>query len=212
MEKKQRRWQLALILSVIALTIYNIFPTLLYYAKPLKTPISAEQAEEALRHISARTDQLESEAIEWLGSYCQLLGIKPIQIQSTPDAPHLIALSFSKSEEAAKLRTFLPRAGSLISHIPAQLTLAAPTENPKEVLIQRRIALRFSDHAPQDFFSFVPKTQDGHLSPLYREVIQDRIAFIASSLSTPHPKQHPLAPATSILEIAQLHASRPELA
>lgn len=211
MEKKQRRWQLALIFSVIALTIYNIFPTLLYYAKPLKNPISAEQAEECARQICSRVDHLEDEAIEWLSSYCQLLGVKPSQIHSNQDAPHLIALSFSKSEEAAKFRKFLPRAGSLISPVPAQLTLAAPSENPKEVLVQRRIALHLPPNSAKDFFEFVPKMQEGHLAPLYRDLVQDRMGFIANVLSKPIAPHSPIPLATSILDIAQLHKVRPEL-
>lgn len=41
---KKKNWQLYLILVVIALTIYNILPTVFYYSKPLKSAITKERA------------------------------------------------------------------------------------------------------------------------------------------------------------------------
>ena len=40
---KQKKWPLVLILSVVALTIYNILPTIFYYAQPLKSAVCEEE-------------------------------------------------------------------------------------------------------------------------------------------------------------------------
>lgn len=171
--EKQKKWQLFLILAVIALTIYNILPTVFYYCKPLKSPISQSQAEEIASSIEKRVNQLESESRDWISSFCDLLRIQPQSI--TPDAQNWV-VAFAKSEEAAKFRKIFPRAGSLIPFAPAQLSLAPQDENSKEVIVQRQIPI----HLEQKYFSFAPKD-----SSLYRELVIDRAAQIAYSLAGP---------------------------
>ena len=55
---KKRKWQFALILTVILLTIYNILPTLFYYFQPLGSPVSQSVAEKTALDIAARVDQV----------------------------------------------------------------------------------------------------------------------------------------------------------
>src|SRR5476651_922904 len=119
---KKRKWQLVLILAVVVLTIYNILPTLFFYSKPLKSPISTEQAETIAHDIAGRVNAIEPKSIDWLNSYCRLLNIKPLSIQTKNTG--ILSMQFAKSEEAELVRKFLPRAGSLISFFPAQLRLA----------------------------------------------------------------------------------------
>jgi SecD/SecF fusion protein len=171
--EKQKKWQFFLILAVLALTIYNILPTVFYYCKPLKSPINQTQADEIATSIEKRVHQLESESISWLSSFCELLNVKPQSI--TPDSQNL-RVTFAKSEEAAKFRRFLPRAGSLIPFVPAQLSLAPQEENSKEVIVQRHV----STHLDKNFFAFAPKD-----SALYRELMIDRAAQIAYALAGP---------------------------
>ncbi len=171
--EKQKKWQLFLILTVITLTLYNILPTLFYYFKPLKDPITEIQAKEIAGSIEKRVNQLEIESKDWLLSFCELLQIKPQEIKS--NGSHWV-VRFAKLEEAAKFRKLLPRAGSLISFAPAQLGLAYQEESLKEVIVQRRIPVRMD----QTYFSFAPKN-----SELYREVIIDRAAQIAYALGGP---------------------------
>ncbi len=207
--EKQKKWQLFLILSVIALTIYNILPTVFYYCKPLKNPITQTQGEEIGASITKRVNQLEGEAKEWIHSYCKLLKIKPLSI--TSEEPNLIA-TFAKSEEAALLRRFLPRAGSLIPFVPAQLSLAPQEEMGKEVIIQRQIPTSLSPKS----FSFVPMD-----TPLYREVMIDRAAQIAYALAGPSDAAVALSTgdsryleplATQINAIAEMQAINPAVA
>src|ERR1700678_1649683 len=80
--EKQKKWQFFLILAVLVLTIYNILPTLFYYSKPLKNPISEQQAEEIRSSIVQRVADLETDAKDWISSFSSTLGLKPQAIQS----------------------------------------------------------------------------------------------------------------------------------
>lgn len=171
--EKQKKWQFFLILAVIALTIYNILPTVFFYCKPLKTLIGEPQANDISSSIAKRVNQLEPESKEWLASYCDLLHLKPLSI--TADGQNWV-IAFAKSQEAAQFRKAFPRAGSLIPFVPAQLGLTAQEDASKEVIVQRQIPVRLD----QKFFSFAPKD-----SALYRELIIDRAAQIAYSLAGP---------------------------
>lgn len=212
MEKK-RKTQFALILIVVALTLYNILPTLFFYAKPLRSPVSKEMAEQAAAEIAERVDLLEEEAIAWLDSYCRLLNVHPQSITSDSSSSDLIHIKFSKSEEAQTLRKFLPRAGLLIPFAPAQLGVVPPSDNLKEVTIQRRIGLRLKDKA---LFQYIPKVEAGEISAQYRALIQDRLSAVAKILSGPaqeFEQEGSLGSiASSILEISTLHPNHPEFA
>jgi SecD/SecF fusion protein len=171
--EKQKKWQLFLILAVIALTIYNILPTIFFYCKPLKNAITESTAQEISSSIEKRVNQLEPESKEWLASFCDLLSLKPLSI--VLDGSNWV-VTFAKPEEAAKFRQVLPRAGSLIPFVPAQLSLPPQEEAAKEVVVQRQIPTRLD----RKFFSFAPKD-----SPAYRDLIIDRAAQIAYSLAGP---------------------------
>src|SRR3990167_5659548 len=181
--EKQRKWQLFLIFTVLALTIYNILPTIFYYSKPLKSTINPNQGKEIAASIERNVNQLESDTKDWIASFCELLQLKPLSIVS--DA-QFVTVRFAKAEDASRFRQFLPRAGSLISFAPAQLRLASAPEDgsSNEVVVQRRIPIRLDSN--RSLFSFVSKKEaDGTRSPEYREIILDRAAQIALALSGP---------------------------
>ncbi|MGB7978653.1 MAG: protein translocase subunit SecD [Chlamydiales bacterium] len=179
--EKQKKWQFFLILAVIALTLYNILPTLFYYLKPLKGPIDAVQAEEIVSSIEKRVGALQAESKDWLLSFSRLIDVKPQAIQ--PDGRNWI-VTFTKSEDAAKFQRFLSRAGSLIPFVPAQLSLAPQEESTKEVLVQRRI----STGLDKKTFFFAPKR-----SQEYKTVIHDRAAQILLALAGPSESAAALA-------------------
>lgn len=179
--EKQKKWQLFLILAVIALTIYNILPTVFFYCKPLKSPITETQGKEIGSHIVKRLSNLETEAKEWISSFCDLIHVKPLSIQT--DDQNIIA-TFAKTEEASRFRKMFPRAGSLIPFVPAQLGLPPQEESSKEVLIQRQVPA----HLESENFSFAVQG-----SPLYREVILDRAAQMGYALAGPTEASFALA-------------------
>ncbi len=106
---KQKKWHVFLIFAVIALTVYNILPTVFYYARPLKQQIQQPQAAQTAEAIAARLSALESGSLSWAKSYCDLLSIKPLEIAFDPDLPGQIRIECSKTEDAARLRAMLPR-------------------------------------------------------------------------------------------------------
>lgn len=182
--EKQKKWQLFLIILVIALTIYNILPTVFYYAKPLKSPIDESRAKGVALSIAKRVDNLEKDCVAWLHSYCDLLKIKPSSIIIDNDNPQQVTVSFQKEADAKKLRTYLPRAGSLIPFSPSQLSLSRQNieENPKTVLIQRRIPIHFDPKGLDQYFTFSEKIHSGEITPLYQEIVFDRAAELGVAI------------------------------
>lgn len=168
--EKRKNWQLFLILAVIALTGYNIFPTVFYYAKPLKNPIEQPQAATLSGEIEQRINSLEDAAKSWVISYCDLLHIKPLSIKL--DTPQRISVQFAKLEEAKRLRSYIARAGALIPFTPAQMRPLPEKGEGKEVLIERLIPVHFD----RSMLQFAPKGSD-----LYAQVIADRVLQIERS-------------------------------
>lgn len=167
-----RKWQSLCIIAVMLLTVYNILPTLFFYSKPLQSPISAKQSESIALEIEQRVNQLEIETLNWLKSYCELIGVHPKSTTLDSENPQWISVQFAKSEEADRLRQLLPRAGSLIPFTPMALTLPATDSDPKVVTIQRQVPV----HLDHSLLTWNAKTNSG-----YQKIITDRAAQIIHS-------------------------------
>lgn len=166
--ERQRKWQFILILTVIAITIYNILPTIFYYLQPLKAPVSPAASESIAASIENRIAALEEETKDWLRSYCKLLQLHPDSITIDPEHPQFASISFSKSDEAARFRTFFPRAGSLIPFAPSQLSLAAQKdESSKTILVERKIPVRLQ----KEWFSYASKNDPSILSDRIDQIV-----------------------------------------
>ena len=211
MEKK-RKMQLALILAVMFLTVYNILPTLFFYAQPLKSELSPEAAAKEAAAIAKRVDSLEEQSVEWLGSYCQGLSLSPRKISLNPDYSGLVTLEFSKSEEAGKFKKFFPRAGSLIPFVHSQLSLI-PSDNPKTVLIQRKLDLPLGEG---QMLHYIPKYEGEAFSPQYQALLHDRAEAVTKAALSPTALPMDADPlpslASAVLDIAKFYESHPELA
>ncbi len=196
--EKQKKWHLFLILTVVALTIYNILPTLFYYGKPLKSPVEETQAQEIAASIEKRLVKLEEESKDWIASFCSLIGVKPEKIQSKESH---FTITFAKSEEATRFRKLLPRAGSLIPFAPAQLTLAPQEESLKEVRVQKRITAASS----KNHFSFAKKG-----SKLYHDFLLDGASQVTFALAGPSEQAfslYTLNPSSLQAIAFQIHAA-----
>jgi SecD/SecF fusion protein len=186
--EKRKRWQFVLICAVIFLTIYNILPTVFYYAKPLHRPIGESQATQIASNAAQRVNDLEKGSIDWLHSFCDLLKVKPAGIALDPKQPETISISFKSSQDAALFRKYLPRAGALIPFLPMQLSLVDGDETAvdKMVLVQRRIPVHFDQGQIGSFFQFTAKNDaQGNPTPLYRALINDRILEIGMAVGGP---------------------------
>ncbi len=185
--EKQKKWQLYLIVAVILLTVYNILPTVFYYSKPLKSPIDQTRALSIAEQITQRVNDLEPQAEEWLSSFCSLIKTPPLSIVIKEDQPQYITVNFKNLEDAKRFRQHLPRAGALISFVPAQLTLYDPLDTAsKSVIVQRRIPIHFEEDQLSNTFEYSTKfDQQGSPTPLYRALIEDRALQIGMSLGGP---------------------------
>lgn len=174
---KKKRWQLFLILSVIALTLYNILPTLLYYTKPLDRPIDEKKAREIELSIEKRILSLDADSTDWIRSFCRLLGVQGEKIFLGDDG--LFHIRFHKTEDRKRFQEFFPKAGASILFSPAQLSLVSSEENAqKELLIRRRSSAKIE----KGDFAFFTKG-----SKQYKEWILSRAEKIARCLL---PKGH----------------------
>src|SRR5579883_1290656 len=106
--EKQKRWQFVLIIAVLALTLYNILPTLFFYAKPLNKPIDEKPAFAIAGEACSRINDLEIFSEKWIRSYCKQLGIKPHKITIDPKNPEIASVTFTSADDASKLSRFLP--------------------------------------------------------------------------------------------------------
>ncbi|MDP1607802.1 MAG: protein translocase subunit SecD [Chlamydiales bacterium] len=172
----RKKWHLFLILSVIILTLYNIFPTIFYYSKSLQAPISEQQGNKIATDIAHRVNVLKEDSVLWVRSFCQLLQIKPVSIVFDEKAPQLGSVSFSREEDALRFRQSLPRAGSLIVFTPAQIELIDQTgqEHSKTVPFKRKVPLDLQ----AEMFSFADEN-----SPLYKDSLLDRASSVGSALT-----------------------------
>lgn len=182
--EKQKRWQLFLIVGVIFLTVYNILPTVFYYTKPLKSPITEKRANEVAQTIVQRVNNLEDQSLEWLKSFCDLLQVKPSSILLDKQNPEFISVSFTTTQDAEVFRSYLPRAGALIPFVPAQLSTYDSFKNEgKNVVVKRRIPIHFDPQQLQSFFQYSAKIDaNGQITPLYQALVNDRVLELGLAL------------------------------
>lgn len=185
--EKQKRWQFYLILAVIILTLYNILPTIFYYTKPLKDPITAERAKEVSTSIVSRVNDLEADSVAWLQSFSKMLGLKPTSIQTAASDSRLIEVTFKNAQEAGLFKRFLPRAGSTIPFVPAQLGLdATQDENSTKAVVVRQVGVRLDPADIDRLFVYSPTLEsDGKVAPFYRNLVNDRAIQLALAFGGP---------------------------
>ncbi len=183
--EKQKRWHFYLITAVILLTIYNILPTVFFYTKPLKKPVNQEMATKVGKSSLERINSLEKESLSWINSYCSLLEITPQLVELEKDNPQLVQVTLKSIKDAKTFRESFNRSGSLISFAPAQLGLAPieGAEESKTVAVQRKIPVHFNTSQSNTFFRFSNKFENnGTITPLYKDVLNDRLALLALSI------------------------------
>jgi len=182
--EKNKRWQLVVILMVLAWTLYNIFPTLIYYSKPLHRSIEKEGAESIERKIASRVNSLEGDAVEWVGAFCSMVGIKPTEISVDPEDSGLITLKVSTDSDMLKVKRFLPRAGMQIVFKPSQLFMGE--EGEKSVRVVRKVGIRLDEKNLSRYFRFLKKRDEmGVPTDEYFSIARDRFVEVAFACAGP---------------------------
>lgn len=186
--EKQKRWQFYLIIAVIVLTLYNILPTVFYYAHPLKDRIDASKANTVATAIVERVNSLEEDSQEWVASFSRLLGIKPTDIAFSQENPRLIEVSFKTPHDANVFRHFLPRAGAAVPFVPAQLELnpGDGSIDSKKVVIARQISVHLNPQDADKLFLFSSlRKSDGSIADLYQQIVYGRLEELAAAFGGP---------------------------
>ena len=194
--KKRKGWQLALILSVVLLAVYNILPTIFFYSQPLNEQIGEKGANEISVSMMKRVNNLEHDSLEWLESFNQLIGIKPLKVQPVKKNPQLIELQFSSLDDVTQFKNSLPAAGQLIPFYPSQLTLgqedptalyeAEEATNAHVVYVQRKIPMLFDTSEPNRYFSHSKMYHpNGEPTREYLSIIEDRLFQFALCIGGP---------------------------
>ncbi|MBS0635081.1 MAG: protein translocase subunit SecD [Verrucomicrobia bacterium] len=186
--EKQKRWQFYVIITVFILTLYNILPTVIFYSKPLKKPVDAPIAMQVATEISERVNSLEKESLEWVQAYSDLLRLHPKQIALSKNDPSVIVAQFPDDKEQKAFAKFLPRAGSLIPFVPAQLSLLDDKAADNSVTMLRNVGFHFNEKDPKALFHFAPKYENGKVSNFYYDLVADRMAGIATLLGGTSPQ------------------------
>lgn len=180
---KFKKWHVYLIALVMLLTLYNILPTVIYYSKPLNEPIDQKRAEQIALETMNRVNNLEIEAIEWIESFSKNLGLNPKSIQSLKQNPQPIEVAFSNPDQAKRFKAYLPRAGALISFVPAQLSLTSSIDqDPDVVIVERKINTKLNAQSVKELMHYVPKNSDGAISEAYKDLVLSRFNQIALTL------------------------------
>ena len=184
--EKRKRWQMFIILAVVVLTFYNILPTIFYYSKPLKKPITKQEAQKVSLAIVNRVNELEKFTISWLKAQSKNLGLKPTSISIDSQDPRLARVKFRKAEEANFFSQILSRAGNLITFDPARLypaRMGGDDVDNSTVIVERRIGVHLNPSQSDSYFHFVQKVTDkGAVSKEYQELIGERVISLAKSL------------------------------
>ena len=110
------------------------------------------------------------------------LKLKPLSIALDASNPQFVQIKFKDHAEAQKFRNYLPRAGSLIGFVPAQLDVYDRDLTSKTVVVQRRIPVHLDTKTIQNYFQFGSK-RDANGSPtdFYRAIVEDRLVFLGTS-------------------------------
>ncbi len=182
--KKSKKWRLPLIIIILALTFYNIFPTLFYYSKPLRSQVNEKMAKNIAHKSIDRILSLEGFSIKWIKSFCNLINVNPNSIKINQDSLEM-QVEFTKVEDARKFKKFLPKAGSLINFSPAQLSLSKQEKEGegKVVFLQRQIPSIEKNINKESLFSFGYKKDDkGLITDFFKEIVFDRTNEIANCI------------------------------
>ena len=180
---KNTRWQLFVILLVLAWTLYNIFPTILYYTKPLSRPVHQDEVLKIEQNILERLKEKPQDTIDYLKSFCSLVNVHPVSIVADPNDTTFITLTLKNAEETNLVRKLLPQAGAVIPEKSAQISIIGVDGNT--VKIARRPGLTLPSEKEQPFFTFVEKKVNDTASPQYRALVKERFIPIALAASRP---------------------------
>ncbi len=203
-------WRLWTILAALLVTIFQIAPTIIYYARPLRGEVTSQQAAQIGRDLIKRAERLEKETLSWINQLCKECSQKPSSIELDPSDPKRIIVKTTSIQQARALRPLLSRAGASLPFGPAQL-LALPQEqgdDERMIYLVRRVGYR-SPANSSELVNFVAKSDETN-SP-YLELNRARNKSLIDQVMTQHPLQNLLPSALEANESAQIELCKRSL-
>ena len=190
--EKQQRWRFVVILAVLAWTLYSIFPTIIYYSRPLSQPVDEKGAEAIEAEIANRVNSLVPETEDWIHAFCKLIGVHPSKIVVDPTDSSIITFEVASPEEASLVQRFLPRAGILVPFKPAQIFLDAV--HGKSIRVNRHVSVTMKKGDLQEYFSFLWKRDaEGRPTEQYIDLVVPRFVEVAYACSGTSPQAEALS-------------------
>lgn len=182
--EKQKRWQLAIILTVLAWTLYNILPTIIFYSRPLNQPVDEKGAKAIEQEIASRVNALAPDAVDWIEAFCTMVSVHPSNIKVDAHDPSIITFDVKNADEGAIVKKFLPRAGMLIPFKPSQIFLDRVSGNSVRVI--RHLGIQMDESSLQNYFTFICKRgKDGKPTPQYFDLGAKRFIDVAYTCGGP---------------------------
>jgi SecD/SecF fusion protein len=182
--EKQKRWQLAIILTVLAWTLYNILPTIIFYSRPLSQPVDENGAEAIELAITQRVNSLTPDAVDWIKAFCKMAGTHPSNIKVDPVNPSTITFDVATPEEALIVQKFFSHAGMLIPFKPSQLFL--DNVSGRSVRVIRHLGMKMNDNDLHKYFKFVWKREKNGLpTQQYFDLARTRFVDVAYACGGP---------------------------
>lgn len=200
--EKQKRWHLYAIIAVFVWTLYTILPSIIFYSKPLDRPIDEKGALLLEDSIVDRLDKFNQSSIDWIYSFCNMVGISPKNVHIDDKDPSSMYFEVPSTNDVEKVKNFFPYAGYTIPFKPAQLFLG--NIDGKKIHVIRRVGINITPENKNTFFSFIQKKNDaGNVTDQYFNLVKDRFVDVAyrvfgpsphslqlnAALKTPTPKQ-----------------------
>lgn len=140
--EKNKRWHFGLIITVIALTLYSILPTVFYYSKPLSIPIDNKQAQEIAHQISDRFRDQSENCKDFIKSYCNELGLKKVTIINDESFKDVIKISFQNENDLNLFKSYFQKAKATTPSMVGQIEMLPSEESEKfEIFVTNNLGL-----------------------------------------------------------------------
>ncbi len=164
--EKNKHWHYGLVFTVLAVTLYNILPTLFFYCKPLKAPIDLKEGKKIEQQIANRVHSVDEETLSWVKSFCTTLGLKPKSIQKDPLNPSLILVQFNSESDSEQFKNLFFRANHSILHSYRQLNIIFSEKiDPKMVVLTQKIGI---SEDLKKFTNFTVISENGSFSDQFK--------------------------------------------
>ncbi len=179
---KKKKWHFLVILSVLAITLYNILPTLFFYAHSLDKPVNGKDASQIARQITRRLSGQEKETLSWTKGLLDLSGLRVKAINSIANRAQDIEVVFENTEKAHSFAYQASRAGSMRPFDPAKVIVTAvePVGSGAKVILHRAVGGEIQEGQESAFFGFCPKKLDHNPNAAYSQIAMDRLGQIVS--------------------------------